>query len=38
VVYPRGTTENTLRIGTSLNQAGVLADQAWLAILTDSLH
>ena len=38
VAYPRAITENTLRIGTSLNRSGVPSDQAWLAILTDSLN
>jgi len=25
-------------VGTSLNSAGLLADESWTAILTDSLH
>ena len=38
VAYPKATTDNTLNVGTSLNGAGVLADDSWVAVLTDSLH
>jgi phospholipid/cholesterol/gamma-HCH transport system substrate-binding protein len=36
--YPRANTANTVTVGTSLNHAGVLADDSWVAILTDSLN
>jgi phospholipid/cholesterol/gamma-HCH transport system substrate-binding protein len=50
VAYPRADTSNTVgtsttgntattaTVGTSLNSAGVLADESWVAILTDSLN
>ncbi len=38
VAYPRGTTANTIRVGTSLNKAGLLGDKSWVAILTASLN
>jgi phospholipid/cholesterol/gamma-HCH transport system substrate-binding protein len=38
VAYPRGTTQNTIHVGTRLDSAGALGDKAWLAILTSSLH
>jgi phospholipid/cholesterol/gamma-HCH transport system substrate-binding protein len=38
VAYPRGTTANTVTVDTGLNQAGLLGDKAWLAMLTESLH
>jgi phospholipid/cholesterol/gamma-HCH transport system substrate-binding protein len=38
VAYPRGTTANTVNVDTSLNQAGLLGDKAWIALLTASLH
>ena len=38
VPYPRGVTASTVNVGTSLNNAGLLADNSWEAILTDSLH
>ena len=46
VAYPRGTTENTVNESvtttytpsTRLNQAGILGDKAWVAILTSALH
>jgi len=38
VAYPRASTASSVRVGTSLNSAGLLADESWLAILTDSLH
>ena len=38
VAYPRGTTDNTVRVGTSLDKAGLLGDDAWVAMLTDGLH
>jgi phospholipid/cholesterol/gamma-HCH transport system substrate-binding protein len=45
VAYPRAYTANTgskagstVYVGTSLNNAGVLADDSWVAILTDSLN
>jgi phospholipid/cholesterol/gamma-HCH transport system substrate-binding protein len=38
VAYPRGTTDNTVRVDTSLDRAGLLGDKAWVAALTVSLH
>ncbi len=42
VAYPRGTTANTegntVSVDTGLNQAGLLGDKAWIALLTNSLH
>lgn len=38
VAWPRGITASSVKVGTSLNGAGVLADESWEAILTDSLH
>jgi phospholipid/cholesterol/gamma-HCH transport system substrate-binding protein len=38
IAYPRANTANTVSVGTSLNYAGVLADDSWIAILTDSLN
>ena len=38
VAYPRGTTQNTIHVGTRLDSAGALGDKAWLAILSSSLH
>ncbi|MCZ4500310.1 MAG: Phospholipid/cholesterol/gamma-HCH transport system substrate-binding protein [Marmoricola sp.] len=38
IAYPRGTTENTVSVGTSLDNAGVLADDSWVAILTAGLN
>jgi phospholipid/cholesterol/gamma-HCH transport system substrate-binding protein len=38
VAYPRATTANTVTVDTSLNAAGVLGDQAWVAVLTAGLH
>jgi phospholipid/cholesterol/gamma-HCH transport system substrate-binding protein len=38
IAYPRGVTASTVTVGTSLNNAGLLADNSWEAILTDSLH
>ena len=38
IAYPRANTANTVSVGTSLNNAGVLADDSWIAILTDSLN
>jgi phospholipid/cholesterol/gamma-HCH transport system substrate-binding protein len=38
VAYPRGTTQNTINVGTQLDKAGVLGDNAWIAILGNALH
>ena len=38
VAYPRGTTQNTIRVGNALNTAGVLGDHSWMAILGSGLH
>ena len=38
VAYPRATTANTVNVNTSLNQAGVLADDSWVAILTAGVN
>jgi hypothetical protein len=38
VAYPRGTTDNTVRVDTSLDRSGLLGDKAWVAALTVSLH
>ncbi len=41
VAYPRVVTANTgqtVRIGTSLNSAGLIGDRSWLAILTTALN
>ncbi len=35
---PRGTTNNTIHVGTGLDRAGVLGDDSWVAILESSLH
>ena len=40
VAYPRASTDNTqdaIRLGTSLNDAGLVGDRSWLAILTTAL-
>jgi phospholipid/cholesterol/gamma-HCH transport system substrate-binding protein len=36
--YPRGTTSNTLHVGTRLDRAGLLGDDSWVAILESGLH
>lgn len=36
--YPRGTTRNTIHVGTALNSAGALGDKAWVAMLGSALH
>ncbi|MGI8760677.1 MAG: MCE family protein [Jatrophihabitantaceae bacterium] len=36
--YSRVTTDNTVRVGTTLNNAGLLGDRSWIAILTASLN
>ena len=38
VAYPRVTTENTVRVGSTNGTASILGDQAWIAMLTDGLH
>jgi phospholipid/cholesterol/gamma-HCH transport system substrate-binding protein len=38
VAYPRGTTQNTIHVGTQLDSAGKLGDKAWLAMLGSALH
>jgi phospholipid/cholesterol/gamma-HCH transport system substrate-binding protein len=38
VAYPRATTANTVSVGTSLNNAGILGDESWMAIMGDSLN
>jgi phospholipid/cholesterol/gamma-HCH transport system substrate-binding protein len=37
VAYPRGTTQNTIHVG-SVGSAGALGDKAWLAMLESGLH
>jgi hypothetical protein len=37
VAYPRTVTDNTVQIGTSLQNTN-LGDGSWLALLTDGLH
>ena len=40
VAYPRASTDNTqntILLGTSLNDAGLVGDRSWLAILTTAL-
>jgi phospholipid/cholesterol/gamma-HCH transport system substrate-binding protein len=38
VAYPRGTTSNTIHVGSQLNNAGILGDESWVAILGSALH
>jgi phospholipid/cholesterol/gamma-HCH transport system substrate-binding protein len=38
VAYPRGTTQNTINVGTQLDKAGVLGDKAWVAMLGNALN
>jgi phospholipid/cholesterol/gamma-HCH transport system substrate-binding protein len=37
-VYPRVTTGNTVRVGTTNGSAPLLGDRSWIAMLTDGLH
>jgi phospholipid/cholesterol/gamma-HCH transport system substrate-binding protein len=36
--YPRGTTANTVRVGSTDGSAALLGDRSWIALLTDGLH
>jgi phospholipid/cholesterol/gamma-HCH transport system substrate-binding protein len=38
VAYPRVTTGNTVRVGNTLDNAALLGDRSWIAILTTSLN
>lgn len=38
VAYPRGTTQNTINVGTQLDKSGVLGDKAWVAMLGNALN
>jgi phospholipid/cholesterol/gamma-HCH transport system substrate-binding protein len=36
--YPRVTTGNTVRVGSTNGSASLLGDRSWIAMLTDGLH
>ena len=36
--YPRQTTENTVRVGTTDGSGALLGDRSWIALLTDGLN